>query len=151
MPTTTTNNSGAKVWYGEANEGGTAHALARLVSLDGSGSEVKPGEGACLLQTDVSSITCAVYDLGTNPDEEAGTEVTPAPTVTVAANLFDTLRTVGWPTQDDPHGYNFRHDVGPEYLADPNEWRLFEYRITLDSGGVVWFLAKVKTRPVQST
>ena len=40
MPT-----SGATVWYGEMVEGAGGNVLARLVSLDGTGSEYAPGEG----------------------------------------------------------------------------------------------------------
>ncbi len=123
--------------------------LARMVSLDGSGDEVKPGEGACLQQADVSAITCKVYDLGTDKDAATGTEITPAPTLVVATNVYDALRTTGWPVAIDPHGYNFRHDVGVAYVPSPNNWYQIEYKFTLAvGGGVAWLRGKVKTKPV---
>ena len=134
-----------KTWYGSVPEDGSFYILSRLAALEGTGSEYVAGEGNVLKQADVSTITCKVYSLGTNKDNESGTEVTPAPTLTAAANLFDTLRTVGWPTGDDCYGYNFRHDVGPTYVPNPEEWYLLEYKITLTGGGVVWMSVKVKT------
>lgn len=129
--------------FGTVDEDGSYSALGRVVSLDGSGAEYVGGEGNALRQADVASIACKVYALGTNRDSEAGTEVTPAPTVVVASSVFDTLRRTGWKV--DRHGYNFRHDLGPEYAPAPGEWYLIEYRFTLASGAVAWAKFKVKT------
>lgn len=134
--------------YALTHEDSTTSVLGRLCSLSGSGEEVKPGEGYVCLQADVSAIACRVYDLGTDRDAATGTEVTPAPTLTPAANVFNALRTVGWPVARDRHGYNFRHDIGAAFLADPGEWRLFEYRFTFADGGVAFREVRVYTRPV---
>ena len=133
------------VIYGEADEDGIATVFTRLAGLDGSGSEYKPGEGKAFQQADVSSIACKVFEIASR-DAEAGTEITPAPTVTVAGSIFDTLRTVGWDTSKDAHGYNFRHDLQPAFLADPGEWRCIEYKFTLATGGIAWLEARIKTR-----
>ncbi len=136
--------------YGVVSEDGTFSALARLVGLDGSGGEVCPGEGAVLLAADVSSVACRVYDLGADRDSDAGTEVTPAPTVAAPADVVsDALRTVGWAADD--YGYNFRHDVGPAYTADPGEWRLVEYQVTLTGGGVLRVAYRVYTEPTRQS
>lgn len=132
------------------NEDGSWSALSRLCALQGSGEEVKPGEGPVLLQADVASITCKVYDLGTDPDA-AGSEVTPAPTLTPAANLFDTLRTVGWPTAQDRFGYNFRHDVATTFVPTGGNWYRNEYRLVLDDGAVLWLVGRVRARRVATS
>lgn len=133
----------ALVWYFEQHEDGPFSVLGRVTSLAGSGEEVIQGEGPVIQQADVSTITAKVFELA-DQYAEAGTEVTPAPTLTAAANIFDTLRTAGW--RSDPHGYNFRHDLGAAYLADPGEWRCVEYKITLTGGEIIWIEARIKTR-----
>lgn len=133
-------------YYGKVNEDGSFYVLARVCSLDGSGEEVVPGEGAVLQQADVSAITCKVYDLGTNRNATSGTEVTPAPTVTVSTSVFDALRTVGW--DKDTWGYNFRHDLSASYAPTGGDWYLLEYKFTLVSGGVAWLKVKVQAQSV---
>ena len=132
------------VWYGEGWEDAQLPVLARFSALAGSGSEMVQGEGPCIVVADVSAITCKVYDLGTDRDAATGTEVTPAPTLT-SANVF-VLRAAGW--TKDLHGYNFRHDLAAAYLADPDEWRLLEYRITLTDGTILPLSVRVKTASI---
>lgn len=141
--------NGAAVIRGQVNEDGTFSVLARVCSLDGTGEEYADGEGPVLKAADVSTVTCKVFDLGTDETTAAGTEVTPAPTVTVATSVLDTLRTAGW--GEDRAGYNFRHDLAPAYAADPGEFRLVEYKFTLTGGGVFFVKALVRTRPVQTS
>lgn len=131
--------------YGSVDEDGGFSILARVTSLSGSGTAVRPIEGNPIKQADVSSITCKVYALGTDKNNDAGTEVTPAPTVTVATSVYDTLQTSGWDTYHDPDGYNFRFDVSPTYTANPGEWYLYEFKFTLTDSSVIWLKAKVKT------
>lgn len=138
----------AAVFYGKVNEDGTFSVLARVTSLDGSGAEVRPGEGALLQQADVSAITCKVYDLGSSRHADAGTEVTPAPTVTVATSVLDVPVTTGWSVPDDPHGYNFRHDVAAAYAPSSGVWYLLEYKFTMAGGGVAWLRVKVRSLAV---
>jgi hypothetical protein len=139
----------APILYAETFEDIPVSHLRRVTALAGTGSEVVQGEGPVVKQADVSSITCRVYDIGTDRDAEAGVEVTPAPTLTASANIFDALQTAGW--AEDLYGYNFRHDVDALYLADPGEWRLLEYKIVLAAGGSVGLELRVKTKPRIST
>lgn len=132
-------------WYAKVHEDGSFSNLARVTAIQGTGTQVRPHEGNCLKIADVSTIVCKVYNLGTDREATTGTEVTPAPSLTPADNLYDTIQTNGWPTEDDPHGYNFRHDVGPAYVPDPGTWYLFEYKITLTGGGVIWHKVRVET------
>lgn len=140
----------AQTWYGSVNEDGSYSILARVCALEGSGSELAVGEGNAVQQADISTITAKVFSLGTNKNSTSGTEVTPAPTLTAAANIFNTLRTVGWPTVEDQHGYNFRLDIGPTHTANGNEWYLTEIKFTLTSGTVIWLPVKVKTQLMQT-
>ncbi len=134
---------------GVVNEDGTWSVLARVCGLDGSGSEYRNGEGNVLQAADVATITCKVYDLGTDETTDPGTAVSPDPTVTVATSVLDTLRTAGW--NEDRIGYNFRHDLGPTYSATGGEYRRAEYVITLTGGGVVPLNALVKVRGVMAS
>lgn len=138
----------SQVWQGRVNEDGSFSLLARVTSLDGTGEEYRPGEGNVLLQADVATVTCRVYDLGTDRTNQGGVEITPAPTLLPANNLYDTLRVTGW--RKDPVGYNFRHDLGPAYCPDANEWVLVEYKFTLTGGGVVWAKFLVQATPVRT-
>lgn len=138
--------TGAAVWFGKVNEDGSFSVLARVTALEGTGTEVQAEEGPSLKQVDVSAITCKVYDLGTNRDAQTGTPVAPDPVLTPAANLFDTLRTSGWPTKRDKAGYNFRHDVAATYCTSPENWYLLEYKFTVTGGGVIWLEVRVETR-----
>lgn len=137
-------NNGAATLYAEANEDKPFSVLARPCSLSGTGSEYVQGEGPAIKVADVASIACKVYDIGTDRDAATGTEVTPAPSLT-SANVFDTPRTAGW--QSDTHGYTFRHDVAVAFVADPAEWRLLEYTITLTDGTTVAIEVRVYIRP----
>jgi hypothetical protein len=134
---------------GVVNEDGTFSVLGRVCSLDGTGDEQSPGEGNVLKAADVAEVTCKVFDLGTDETTAAGAEVTPAPTVVVATSVLDALRTAGW--SEDRVGYNFRHDLGPAYAADPGEYRRVEYRFTLTGGGVFFVNALVLTKGVQTS
>lgn len=136
-------------FYSKVNEDGTFSVLARLCSLDGSGDEMAPGEGAVIQQADLASVTCKVYDLGTNRNATSGTEITPAPTVVISTSVFDTLRTLGW--NKDTYGYNFRHDLTPAYSPTGGNWYLIEYRMTLAGGGVAWLKVKVQAQSVQTS
>jgi hypothetical protein len=135
-------------WTGYVNEDGTYSILARVCSLSGSGDEVEPGEGNVVTQADVTSITAKVYSLGASKTSD-GTEITPAPTVTVGTSIFDTLRTTGW--KEDTHGYNFRHDLGVSYVPAPREWYVIEYRFTFVGGGIAWLPVYVKTSPIRTS
>jgi hypothetical protein len=148
---------GATTWYGNVNERGSYSVLARITALDGSGTQVEPSEGNCITQDDVYTLTCKIFDLGTDKDNTTGTEITPAPTLTPTDNIYDTLQTNGWPVGEDYAGYNFRHDVKPLYVPDADHWYLLEYKFTLTGIGtgttddvVIWLRVKVKSKDIQS-
>lgn len=146
------NSAGTFVFV--TNEDGSYSILGRVCALQGTGTAVNPREGNPLKQADVGSITAKVFNLGTDQFNESGTEITPAPTLTAAANVYDTLQTSGWPTDDDPDGYNFRHDLSPTYCPTGANWYLIEYKITLTSAlgsGVIWGKSRGKAAPVQTS
>jgi hypothetical protein len=84
------------------NQDGTYSILARICDLTGSGQIVEPLEGPCIKQADVSVISCEILDLGSNRDNPSGSQVTPNPTMTAAANIFDTLQTNGMANERRP-------------------------------------------------
>lgn len=134
---------------GTVQEDATFSALARLCSLDGTGDTVADREGPCLTQADVASIACKVYDLGTDETSTTGTEVSPAPGSEVSDCIYDALQLAGW--GEDSAGYNFRHDVGPAYTADPGEYRLVEYTFALTSGATLIIKYLVFVQPTRSS
>lgn len=144
---------GAQTWFGRVNEDGSYSILARIGVLEGTGTMLSLDDEGALLRTHQlatsSPITCKVFALGTNKNNSAGVEITPAPTLS-AANVFNSLRTLGWPTYEDPFGYNFRHDLGPLFAPAGNEWYLLEYKFTLRDGGVIWLPVKVKSSSLQT-
>lgn len=135
--------------FGIVNEDGSFSVLGRVCSLDGTGVEVVRGEGNCLKQADVNSITCKVFDLGTDPDNLTGTPVPPDPTVLVSSAIRDSLQRVGW--KEDLWGWNFRHDVDPSYVPTGGNWYLIEYKLTPVSGGPMWRRVKVKALGEQTS
>lgn len=115
------------------NEDGSATVYGRLMSRDATGTAIS-GQGKCLKQADITSITFATYD-----DEETGTVVINSGTVTITSSIFDTLQL----TADDPawtftRGFNFRHDLGPENFPIGDHVYVVEYKITTNSGMVGW-------------
>lgn len=143
--------SGAQTFEWLVNEDGSFSILARVCSLDGTGELVRDEEGYCLKRADVSAVSAKVFDLGADEDNPAGVEVTPAPSVSAAANFSDALQTVGWPTGRDWAGYNFRVDLGPTFTAKPDNWYTFELKVTTVGGAVGWLRGKHKTVPVQTS
>lgn len=141
---------GAQTWLGRVNEDGIYSVLARVTALQGTGTQVRPEEGNCLKQADILSISCKVFSLGANKDNLAGTELLPAPSLSPADNIYDTLQTTGWRTGVDVYGYNFRHDVAASYTPSQAEWYRLEYKFTLTGGGAVWLRVLVKSVGLQS-
>lgn len=117
-----------KIFAVHWNEDGSATCLARVMARNGSGDTVT-GEGNWLEQADVSSITCKVID-ETNND----TEITPAPTVTVASAIIDTPVTSGAIWTVDATGYNFIFDLAYTYFPTGGTTYLVEFYFTLTGG-----------------
>lgn len=143
-------NNGSRTWFGNINEDGGYSTLARVTSLDATGEEYLAGEGPVLQQSDISSITCRVYDLFSDKDATSGVEITPAPTVTISTSIFNTLRRTGWPLppEGDTIGYNFRFDIESTYTPNADHWYLVEFKFTLTGGGVIFAKFKVYTEPI---
>ena len=114
---------------GAAYEDGGTSIMARITGLD----------GANIVQADVSTITCTVFDA-------AGSSVS-TPTVTVSTSVFDTLQTDSrWSA--DSTGYNFRFDGAASVMTAPGERYRFEFKFTPASGAVYWVVATVTARPI---
>lgn len=114
------------------NEDGSATVYGRITARDATGTSV-PGQGKCLKQADLSSITFRAYD-----EEDPDTTVNSG-TVTVSSSIFDTLQT----TADDPawpftRGFNFRHDLTPANFPTGDRTYVVEYKFTTTGGTVGW-------------
>lgn len=137
----------AKTFVGVVHEDGSFSVLARVASLDGSGEEYRPGEGNVLQIADVTAVALHIYALGTDPENDAGTEVTPTPSVDPADVLLDELQLTGW--KQDLIGYNFRHDVPATYAPNARQYYLLEYKLTLVDDGIAWIKVRVLSRPTR--
>lgn len=119
------------------NEDGSATALARMTARDGSGSATGvAGEGNWLQQADLSSITCAVFDLtSATPDTAVAT-----PTVTISSAILNTPVTSTAIWCRDSVGYNFLHDLPPTVFPTGGHLYRVEYKFTTTGGAVGWLL-----------
>jgi len=108
---------------------------ARLVHLNGSGTTVTD-EGAALQQTNISSITCNVYDL----DSATPSVASSTPILVVASVISDTLVDDEIWTQDNI-GRNFIHSVPGTSFTSANLYRIV-YEATLSpalgSATITW-------------
>lgn len=117
------------------NEDGSATALARMTARDGSGSATGvAGEGNWLQQADLSSITCAVYDLSS----ATPTVAIVSPTVTISSAILDTPVTSTALWCRDTVGYNFLHDLPPTAFPTGGSMYRVEYKFTTTGGAVSW-------------
>lgn len=123
-----------RVWW---REDGTATCLARVTARDASGAATGvSGEGKWIMQADVSTITCAVYDRNsTTPDTAIAT-----PTVTISSAILDIPVTNGqiWPI--DSTGYNFIYDMLPAHFPTGDRTYRVEFKLTTTGGAVAWLL-----------
>lgn len=117
------------------NEDGSATVVARLTARAGTGTATGvSGEGNWIKQADLTSITCAVYDLNSSTP---GTAIT-SPTVTVATAVQDSPVTNGaiWPL--DQTGWNFYHDLAETNFPTSDHRYRVVYTVTPTAGGVFW-------------
>jgi hypothetical protein len=117
---------------GVAYEDGGCSIMGRITGLDGEN----------IVQADISTITCAVFD---RSGTAAGT-----PAIVVADSVFDTLQTDSRWTINDV-GYNFRHDVAASILATGGEEYTFEYKFTPASGEVFQVMSRVRTIGIRTS
>ena len=119
-------------------EDGTATVLGRITARDGTGTATGVnGEGNWLKQADISTITCAVFDLSSSTP----TTAIATPTVTIATHVLDTPVTTNvlW-TQETGTvtGYNFLHDLPASAFPTGEHIYRAEYKITTTGGAVLW-------------
>lgn len=117
------------------NEDGSATALARITSRNGSGSATGVnGEGNWLQQADLSTVTCKVFQKGGN-----AMSVVATPTVTITSAVLDTPVTTNVLWTEDTTGYNFIHDLANTNFPTGGYEYIVEYTFTT-SGGEVFHL-----------
>lgn len=114
-------------------EDGGATTLARILGLDGD----------LIVQADVSTITCLVYDI-----TSAASIITP--TVTVASAVFDTLQTdARWSV--DTTGFNFSYALpATAFPTGEHDYRI-EYKFTPASGAAYFVVYQVHSREVYTS
>ena len=96
-------------------------------------SRVVGTDNTVVAQADISTITCAVYDLsGATPDTAV---ISPAQVV--ADTVFDTLQTDARWTEDST-GYNFRSTVAATGFPTGNHRYRVEFKFTDTSANVFW-------------
>ena len=116
-------------------EDGDCTVLGRVTARDGTGAWTGvDGEGNFLKQADLSTITCAVYDL----DSATPTTAVATPTVTISSAVLDTpvTTTVLWKL--DPYGYNFIHDLPNTAFPTGGHRYRAEYKFTTTGSKVGW-------------
>ena len=120
---------------GIVREDGSATILGRLVARDGTGAATGVnGEGNFLKVADISTITCAIFDLDSSTPE---TSIS-APDVTVATDVLDTPVTTNVLWTKDTTGYNFLHDLASTSFPIGGRNYVVEYKITTTGGTVGW-------------
>ncbi len=119
---------------GYADEDGGATLYGRVTARDGTGTSVT-GEGKCLKQADLSTITFAVYDLSDSTHTAVATGSLPITDV-----IFDTLKTVSddpaW--RGDSTGFNFRYDAPATWFPNGNRQYQVEVKFTTTGGVAAW-------------
>ena len=114
----------------EGAAGSEATFQARIVSKDGTGTAVSE-EGSALQQANISSITCAVYDLhSATPAVAVAT-----PSVTVSSAISDTLTNDNLWTEDTT-GRNFLHTIAGSTFASGDHTYRVVYTLTTTGGNV---------------
>jgi len=118
------------------NEDSSATVLGRITARNGSGSATGvDGEGNWLQIADISTITCAVYDLD---DSDTPNTAIATPTVTISSAVLDTPVTTAVLWTKDSTGYNFIYDLLPAHFPTGNNRYEVEFTITL-AGDIVVF------------
>lgn len=116
-------------------EDGSATCLGRLTAEDGTGEWTGVnGEGNFLKQADISTITCAVFDL----DSSTPTTAASTPTVTISSAIQDPPVTDGKIWDVDDIGYNFKHTLASTVFTTGGHRYRVEYKTTLTGGSVGW-------------
>lgn len=115
------------------HEDGTATVLGRATARNGSGSPTGVRtEGNFLKQSNVSTITCAVYDRSSSTPANA----IETPTVTISTSVLDTVVTTSVLWDEDTVGYNFLHDLANTNFPNGDVIYRVTYTWTLTGGEV---------------
>lgn len=118
-------------------EDGSATALARVTARDATGAATGiSGEGKWIKQADLSSITCAIYDLSSSTPDTA----TSTPTVTISSAIIDTPVTDGVIWDVDSTGYNFLFDFAATAFPTGNHRYRIEFKFTTTGSAVLWLV-----------
>ncbi len=128
-------------------EDSSATVLGRLAARNGSGKQTgRVGEGRWLKQSDISSITCKVFDMSVDPDVVIAT-----PAVVVKNVIYDRpiLSQSIWDI--DTIGYNFLHDLAPSNFPTGTNTIRVEYRVTTSDGAVFFGIYEGPVKKVQSS
>lgn len=110
--------------------------LARLLGADG-----EP-----ILQADIASITCNVFDL----DADDPTAIVTSPTVAVSSVISDTLQTDPTWTKDAT-GYNFKHLVLDTVLSSGGHRYRVEYIFVPTNGSKFPLVFEIKAEKLFSS
>jgi hypothetical protein len=117
------------VVHGLGFEDASCTLFGRVTAVDGSGTTVS-GEGNCLLQLDVSTITYTVVNIPEGTIVIASTAITP-----ISSVIYNSLQTGGaWDV--DTTGYNFRFTLPATAMPVGNKKSLAEVRFTTTGGSV---------------
>jgi len=118
-------------------EDGSTTALARITARDATGAATGiSGEGKWIKQADLSSITCAIYDISSSTPDAA----TSTPTVTISSAIIDTPVTDGVIWDVDSTGYNFLFDFASTAFPTGNHRYRIEFKFTTTGGAVLWLV-----------
>lgn len=124
------------VYYGSAFEDGGLSLMARVVG----------NNAANIVQSDITSITCSVFDLDSaTPDTAIAT-----PTITVANVVYDTLQTDNRWTKDST-GYNFRYDALASQVPTGDRRYRWEFVFNPASGEDFLVVFQVATLPIRTS
>lgn len=131
------------VEHSEGPVGVEANFQARIVSKVGTGTDISstpPGpEGKAIVQADVSTIACAVYDLSSSTP----TVVVATPTISIAGSISNSLTVDSiWSHEHeaiDATGRNFLHTVAGSVFAIANHVYRVCYTIVLTNGSTIRF------------
>ena len=132
-------------WRGD----GSATVIGRVTARNGSGAATGiSGEGKFVQQADLSTITAKVFE---KDADGVFVEITPAPTVTVATAILDTVDTTNEIWTVDTIGHNFIHDLGAVYFPNGGKIVKAEYKFTYVGGDVGWGVWEGPVRGVSSS
>jgi hypothetical protein len=133
---------------GSCDQGGSCTLYGRITSRDGTGVAGNPGEGYALKKADVATMVLRIASTNDVPNTLAPV---PAPVITPAATMFDTLQTS---TNDaayggDRTGFNFRWEVPLGIMIYGGRTYLFQVVVTTVGGKVGYCNWSVTTNPTR--